>query len=127
MDTLQAAVLLAKLETYDDEVSARARIGGRFTEKFERANSPIKLPFIEPHNTSVYAQYTVQVDKRAAVTNELAAAGIPTAVHYPVPLHRQPVFRALAGAADQHNFPVAEEIAELVFSLPMHPYLSSDA
>ena len=79
---------------------------------------PIVLPHIEPHNTSVYAQYTIRVQDRAAVQERLKAAGIPTAVHYPIPLNKQP---AVADAAVQ--LPRGNEVAEQVLSLPMHPYL----
>jgi len=123
MDTLQAAILLAKLERYDADVAGRARIGKRFTDKFTSSSAAITVPFIETHNTSVYAQYTVQVENREMVTKELASIGIPTAVHYPVPLHRQPVFE---GVVEQSGFPVSENVAERVFSLPMHPHLSTD-
>ena len=92
MDTLQAAVLLAKLEVFAEEVEARNRIGARYSELLRDA---VVTPYVEPHNTSVYAQYTVQVDHRDAVQEKLREEGIPTAIHYPVPLHLQPVFAGL--------------------------------
>lgn len=129
LDTLQAAVLLAKMEIFDDEVSARARIGQRYTElireTFDGADSP-RAKVIAPHLasgcTSVYAQYTIQVANRSQVEAGLKARGIPTAVHYPVPLHFQPVFASLGYA--KGSFPVSEAAAERVLSLPMHPYLT---
>ena len=114
LDTLQAAVLLAKLEVFDDEVEARARIGARYSELLREH---VGVPFIEAHNTSVYAQYTIRVKNRDRVRASLQEAGIPTAVHYPVPLNRQP---ALACNA---RFEHAEQAASEVLSLPMHPYL----
>ena len=81
-------------------------------------------PYIEPHNTSVYAQYTVQVENREAVQETLRKEGIPTAVHYPVPLHLQPVFAGLN--LPEGSFPVAESAAKRVLSLPMHPYLTEN-
>jgi UDP-2-acetamido-2-deoxy-ribo-hexuluronate aminotransferase len=120
LDSLQAAVLLAKLPLFSEEVAARARIGARYSELL--AGSGCATPFIEPHNTSVYAQYTIAVDDREGLTAKLSAAGIPTAVHYPIPLHRQPVFAGITGQAA----PVAEQAAAKVVSLPMHPYLSED-
>ena len=78
LDTLQAAVLLAKLDIFPDEVKARERIGARYTEELGGA---VVTPFVEPHNTSVYAQYTVQVASRVAVQEHLKAADVPTAVH----------------------------------------------
>jgi len=119
LDTLQAAVLLAKLETFDDELASRFRIGAAMSQRLKDA---VKTPYIEPYNTSVYAQYTIQVDERQAFQEQLKAEGIPTAVHYPVPLHLQPAF-AVSGVG-RGSFPNAEAAAERVVSLPMHPYLS---
>ena len=123
LDTLQAAILLAKLEIFADEVEARNRIGQRYTELFGQLdNSHIITPDIEPFNTCVYAQYTVQVEGREQIQAQLQAQGIPTAVHYPVPLHLQPAFAGLNQG--EGSFPVAEAVAKRVMSLPMHPYLS---
>ncbi|MBP2685161.1 MAG: DegT/DnrJ/EryC1/StrS aminotransferase [Deltaproteobacteria bacterium] len=121
MDTLQAAVLLAKLEVFAEEVAARTRIASRYGELLDDA---VVTPYVETHNTSVYAQYTVQVDNREAVRKKLQEAGIPTAVHYPIPLHRQPVFSGLD--LQEGTFPVAESVAKRVLSLPMHPYLTDE-
>jgi UDP-2-acetamido-2-deoxy-ribo-hexuluronate aminotransferase len=119
MDTLQAAVLLAKLEVFSDEVEARSRIAARYGELLRGA---VVTPRIDPRNTSVYAQYTVEVDHREAMQDKLREEGIPTAVHYPVPLHLQPVFAGLN--LPEGSFPVAESAARRVLSLPMHPYLT---
>jgi len=119
MDTLQAAVLLAKMEVFADEVEARHRIGTRYGELLRGG---MEIPYIESHNTSVYAQYTVQVDNRDSVREKMQKKGIPTAVHYPVPLHLQPVFAGLS--LPEGSFPVAESAARRVLSLPMHPYLT---
>lgn len=130
LDTMQAAVLLAKMEIFEDEVQARARIGQRYTELIEAAfaNADPKQraipPYVAPNCTSVYAQYTIQVEDRAKAEAGLKARGIPTAIHYPVPLHFQPVFADLGQGAG--SFPVAEAAAERVLSLPMHPYLTED-
>jgi UDP-2-acetamido-2-deoxy-ribo-hexuluronate aminotransferase len=121
MDTLQAAILLAKLDIFVEEVAARSRIGARYTELLQNS---VVTPWIAPENTSVYAQYTVQVENRDNVQNKLREQGIPTAVHYPVPLHLQPVF---AGQGlKKGTFQVSETAGERVMSLPMHPYLSED-
>ena len=120
LDTLQAAVLLAKFEVFPDEVVARARAGARYTESLAGTN--LVPPHIEAHNTSVYAQYTVQVSNRDSVQKTLQAAGVPTAVHYPCPLHLQPAFANLDLPAG--SFPVSEAAAQRVISLPMHPYLN---
>lgn len=118
MDTLQAAVLLAKMEVFADEVETRNRIGARYGELLGDA---VVTPYVEPHNTSVYAQYTVQVEHREAVREKLQEAGIPTAVHYPIPLHQQPVFAGLN--LPEGSLPVSGHAAKRVMSLPMHPYL----
>jgi UDP-2-acetamido-2-deoxy-ribo-hexuluronate aminotransferase len=118
LDSLQAAVLLAKLAIFPDEVEARNRIGARYSELL--VGSGCVTPYVEPHNTSVYAQYTIAVDARERFIATLTQAGIPTAVHYPVPLHRQPAFADMP----QPEVPVAEQVAARVVSLPMHPYLS---
>ncbi len=129
LDTLQAAVLLAKLELFDDEVKARRRIAARYSELLGGSStgdnrSTIILPYVEPYNSSVYAQYTLQVDNRESVQKELMDKGIPTAVHYPVPLHLQPVFSGCVSG--ERSFPVAEDAARKVISLPMHPYLTDE-
>jgi len=119
LDTIQAAVLLAKLEVFDAEIATRVRLARAYNELLQGA---VVTPYVEPHNTCVYAQYTIQVDERQALQEELTANGIPTAVHYPVPLHLQPAF-SVPGVG-RGSFPYAEAAAERVVSLPMHPYLS---
>ena len=117
LDTLQAAILLAKMEIFEDEVEARERIGTRYSELL---GDTVMTPCIEPHNTSVYAQYTVQVENRDAVQSALKEADIPTAVHYPIPLNRQPAL------ACPERFEHSEYAAQRVMSLPMHPYLGDE-
>jgi UDP-2-acetamido-2-deoxy-ribo-hexuluronate aminotransferase len=119
LDTIQAAILLAKLEIFPREVEARKRIGARYCELLRDI---VETPFIEDFNTSVFAQFTVQVDNRDEVQKRLALLGIPTAVHYPVPLHLQEAFSGLGLPAG--SFPVSEAAAQRVMSLPMHPYLN---
>ncbi|MEN8218377.1 MAG: aminotransferase class I/II-fold pyridoxal phosphate-dependent enzyme [Pseudomonadota bacterium] len=118
MDTLQAAILLAKLEIFLQEVEARSRIGQAYTEALQDI---VTTPYIEPHNTSVYAQYTIQVDNRDELQNQLKQQGIPTAVHYPIPLNKQPAFSHLKTS---DCLVMADKVAERVVSLPMHPYLT---
>jgi len=115
LDTLQAAVLLAKLESFDEDLAARERIGRRYGERLQGI---ARAPYIEPHNRSVYAQYTLEVDARADVQARLKEMGIPTAVHYPVPLHLQPAFAGLG--LGEGSFPRSEAAARRVMSLPMH-------
>jgi len=121
MDTLQAAILLAKIEAYEIEIRARERVGARYDACFEIAKDKITTPHIEPHNQSVYAQYTIQIERRDAVLDQLTSTGVPTAIHYPLPLHMQPVFRGTEAGKGDH--PVAERMAKHVLSLPMHPFL----
>jgi UDP-2-acetamido-2-deoxy-ribo-hexuluronate aminotransferase len=121
MDTIQAAVLLAKIETFDAEVADRVRIAAVYSELLRDV---VTTPYVEVYNTCVYAQYTIQVENRLTFQEHLKAEGIPTAVHYPVPLHLQPAFAS--PEAGRGHFPHAEAAAERVVSLPMHPYLSAD-
>jgi len=125
LDTLQAAILLSKLDIFEDEVAARERIGARYTEMIDaafRGDDAVTTPKLAPDCTSVYAQYTVEVSNRAKVEEGMKARGIPTAVHYPVPLHLQPVFSNLGQG--RGAFPLAEAAGDRVISLPMHPYLT---
>ena len=121
LDTLQASVLLAKLEIFDSEIVNRLRIGAIYNDLLRDV---VTTPYVEAYNTCVYAQYTIQVEDRTRFQEMLKAEGIPTAVHYPVPLHLQPAF-ATPGV-ERGSFPHAEAAAERVVSLPMHPYLSVD-
>lgn len=123
LDTMQAAVLLAKYEVFETEVKLRREIGTHYTELLKDIPG-IMTPYIEPFNTSVYAQYTIQVNNREQVQNTLQESGIPTAVHYPIPLNLQPAFAELNQG--DGSFPVAEQIAKRVMSLPMGPDLGKN-
>jgi UDP-2-acetamido-2-deoxy-ribo-hexuluronate aminotransferase len=128
LDSIQAAVLLAKMETFDDEVAARIRLGARYSElllqAFADRPGAIRVPHVEPFNTSVYAQYTIEVENRDVFETRMKELGVPTAVHYPIALHLQPVFAHLGLGAGR--FPVSEAAASRVISLPMHPYLTDE-
>jgi len=123
MDALQAAIMLAKLDIFDEEVKARAEIGAHYTQLINSAPGVV-TPYIASHNTSVYAQYTILVENRESIQKKFNEAGIPTAVHYPIPLNLQPVFAYLNKPAG--SFPIAEEKAKCVMSLPMGPNLSCE-
>jgi UDP-2-acetamido-2-deoxy-ribo-hexuluronate aminotransferase len=123
LDTLQAAILLAKLERFEWEVEQRLKVGAGYTAMLNESCPHIITPYIESHNASVYAQYTVQIDNRTAIAKRLNDAGIPTAIHYPVPLHLQPAFRFVGHVAG--DFPAAERASGTVLSLPMGPDLTS--
>ncbi len=116
LDTLQAAILLPKLEIFETELKQRQQVAAGYAQLLELQG--IAVPFIAAGNASAWAQYTVQVDARDSVQAQLKEAGVPTAVHYPIPLNQQPAVK------DEHaNLPVGDAIARKVMSLPMHPYL----
>jgi UDP-2-acetamido-2-deoxy-ribo-hexuluronate aminotransferase len=120
-DTLQAAIMLAKWPDFAGEVAARGRIGARYSELLRGQPGIVSVPEVSPGNTHVYAQYTLRVEDREGLRAHLQAAGIPTAVYYPVCLHEQPVYRPLGYL--RGDFPVAEAAAAQVVSIPMHPHL----
>jgi UDP-2-acetamido-2-deoxy-ribo-hexuluronate aminotransferase len=120
-DTLQAAVLLAKWPHFEWEVEQRTRIGARYSDKLRGL---CVVPEVKAGNTHVYAQYTIRVPQRDQVAEKLKAKGIPTAVYYPKCLHEQPVFANLGYHLG--DFPVSEQAAREVLSLPMHPFLSEE-
>jgi UDP-2-acetamido-2-deoxy-ribo-hexuluronate aminotransferase len=122
LDTIQAAVLLAKLEKFHEEIDRRCLFGERYNKIIGRSIESVITPFIEQQNTSVFAQYTIQVEERDTLIEFLSSQDIPTAVHYPRPLHKQPIFRELV--SPKLNLPVAERVATKVLSLPIHAYLS---
>ncbi|MDC8783945.1 DegT/DnrJ/EryC1/StrS family aminotransferase [Roseateles koreensis] len=121
MDTLQCAVVLAKLERFDWEIARRIEIGARYQALL--ADLPVQRLAQRPDRDCVWAQFTLQLDQRAAVQAALAAAGIPTAIHYPKPLHQQPAYAAWGCG---QSFAHAERAAMRVMSLPMSPDLSVD-
>ncbi len=123
LDTIQAAVLLAKLKKFCEEIEYRIRCGERYSKLIDSsAESDITTPFIDPMNTSVFAQYTIQVDKRDSLRDFMSSQDIPTAVHYPMPLHKQPVFAEIVSRG--LSLPISERVASRVLSLPVHAYLS---
>jgi len=120
LDTLQAAIMLPKLDIFDTELRQRQVVADRYAQLLEQADIP--APFVATASQSAWAQYTVQVASRDAVQRHLADAGIPTAVHYPIPLNRQPAVKD-----EQAQLPVGDAIAARVMSLPMHPYLDENS
>jgi len=118
-DTIQAAVLLAKLPHFQWEVQERARIGARYSAALQDFCA---VPAVAPGNTHVYAQYTIRLPDRDQAAARLKALGIPTAVHYPKCLHEQPVFSKLG--YNWGDFPESEKASREVLSLPMHPFLA---
>jgi len=120
LDTLQAAILLPKLEILTDEIQRRQTVAATYDRLFQEAGIE-STPYIEPHNHSAWAQYTILVDNRDAVQIMLKASGIPTAVHYPIPLNKQP-----AVADSTAKLPIGDATSARVVSVPMHPYLTAD-
>ena len=121
LDTLQAAVLNAKLDHYDKDVKRRQEVAQTYSKYL---NHHISIPVIKKDRTSVWAQYSIRVEQREVVQQKLKAKGIPTAVHYPMPLHLQECFAYLAGK--KGDFPIAEKVSEEIMSLPMNPYLTEE-
>ena len=127
MDTLQAAVVLAKLEVFDDELRRRQTVADRYASTLA-ACEPVKdgaLRLLTQHSdrTSVHAQFTVAAEQRTRLQDALKAAEIPTAIHYPTPLNQQPAYSEFCCP---ECTPVAAEMSNTVLSLPMGPYLSSE-
>ncbi len=119
LDTMQAAILIEKLAIFADEIAARNAVAERYGEAL---SGVVAVPRLIEGATSVWAQYTIKVDPRARdhLAACLEADGIPTAIHYPRPLHLQTAYRGYPAAG---SLPVSESLARCVLSLPMHPYL----
>jgi len=121
MDTIQAAVLIEKLEIFPDEIAARQCVADYYASGLGPAYLP---PVLMDGATSVWAQYTIQVEDRGAVQAACKAAGVPTAVYYPIPLSRQTGYRHFPTVPG--GIPVSDALSERVISLPMHPYLDRE-
>ena len=118
LDTLQAAVLLVKLAAFDAEIDARERVAATYDSVLAGA---VGLPGRLPARRSTWAQYTIRLEGRDAVQAALAAQEIPTAIHYPVPMHLQPAYREYGEGPG--SLPVSERLSRQVLCLPMHPDL----
>ena len=121
LDTIQAAVLNIKLKYYAKDLALRQEVAQKYDTSLDTKNS---VPFIAPERTSAYAQYSIRVQDRDMLQENLKQNGIPTAVHYPLPLHLQECFGYLGYT--KGDFPISETIANEIMSLPMNPYLSDD-
>jgi len=120
LDTLQAAILIEKLAIFPDEIAARQRVADRYAE---RLGNCVKCPDLAAGATSVWAQYTIQSERRDAIAAECKRRGVPTAIYYPLPLSQQTGYRHYPSAPG--GTPVSEKLAREVLSLPMHPYLDA--
>jgi dTDP-4-amino-4,6-dideoxygalactose transaminase len=118
LDTIQAAVLLEKLAIFPDELVARDRVAARYQDAL---GDVVGLLDVRSEATSAWAQYTITTDDRDGVAQRLREQGVPSAIYYPKPLHRQPAYEEFPRASD--GLAVSEHLAERVLSLPMHPYL----
>lgn len=121
LDTLQAAILLAKLGVFPREVEVRNRIAERYSNGLQGI---VEVPFVPSESMSAWAQYSVLSDSRSEIQTALQTEGIPTAVYYPKPLHLQTAFASLG--YKRGDFPVSEKASQMIFSLPMHPYLKNE-
>ncbi len=119
LDTIQAAVLLEKLTVFPEELEARQRIAERYTAALGRC---VETPAARPGARSAWAQYTIQVEDREAVVAACKAAGVPTQIYYPIPMHAQTGYAGYPQVPG--GCPVSDRLAKRVLSLPMHPYLS---
>lgn len=124
MDTLQCAVVLAKLDTFDWEIEQRIQAGNRYRELLGNMKG-IQLLKVHADRTCVWAQYTIQVENRDGLVNKLTEKKIPTAVHYPKPLHQQPGYQNTFRIVG--NLMSAEKVSSRVLSLPMHPFIDWEA
>jgi UDP-2-acetamido-2-deoxy-ribo-hexuluronate aminotransferase len=122
MDTIQCAVVLAKLERFGWELARRGEIARRYDALLAERAPDLELLEVRPDRTSAYAQYTVVTPERDRLQSALQERGIPTAVHYPAPLHRQPAYTRYANG----RLPASETAAAHVVSLPMHADLGAD-
>lgn len=118
MDTIQAAILLQKLKVYDHELERRNQVAESYTQKLSEA---LTTPVIPEAQGSVWAQYSVQSDKRDEITEALSKHSIPYAIFYPIPIHLSTAYKHLGYSAG--DFPVSEKASKRIFSLPMHPYM----
>jgi UDP-2-acetamido-2-deoxy-ribo-hexuluronate aminotransferase len=123
LDTIQAAILQAKLKYFPQEIIARQAIAQRYTTAFA-SQSGIVVPRIRGDRTSVYAQYSIRIENRDKAIKELSSHGIPTAIHYPIPMHLQEAFRYLGYRPG--DFPVAEKVSKGIMSLPMSAFLAEE-
>lgn len=124
MDTIQCAVVNVKLKYYKKDLALRQEVATKYNEKLKMKNEKLVLPFIDNRATSAYAQYSIRVQNRDEVQAHLKEQGVPTAVHYPMPLHLQECFAYLG--YKKGDFPIAELVSSEIISLPMNSYVSDD-
>ena len=124
LDTIQAAVLNVKLKYYPKDLALRQEVASKYTKALSTNHKSLITPFISDKCTSAWAQYSIRIKNRDELQEKLKLAGIPTAVHYPMPLHLQECFESLG--YKKGDFPISEKVSEEIMSLPMNPYLTDD-
>ena len=122
MDTIQAAIVLAKMEIFSEEVELRQKVAARYASLLKECN--VVAPAIPEGYSSAWAQYSIQSENRHEIMGRLKNADIPTAIYYPKPLHLQTAFSYLG--YEKGSMPVSEHVADRIFSVPMHPYLTEE-
>jgi UDP-2-acetamido-2-deoxy-ribo-hexuluronate aminotransferase len=122
MDTLQCAIVDVKLKHYEKDLALRQEVAEKYTKALN--DKDLILPFVDERATSAFAQYSIRVKNRDNVQAKLKEQGIPTAVHYPMPLHLQECFAYLG--YKEGDFPIAEKVSNEIMSLPMNPYVSDE-
>ena len=122
LDTIQAAVLNVKLKYYPKDLKLRQDVADKYTKVLNEKN--IETPFVKNDRTSAWAQYSIRVQNRTELQTKLQNLGIPTAVHYPMPLHVQECFKYLN--LKEGDFPISEKVSKEIMSLPMNPYVSDE-
>ena len=123
LDTIQAAILNVKLKYYPKDLALRQKVAVKYTEALKNKSNLI-LPYVDEKTTSAWAQYSVRVKNRDELQEKLKIDGIPTAVHYPMPLHLQECFLYLG--YKKGDFPISEIVASEIMSLPMNPYITNE-
>jgi len=121
LDTLQAAIILAKFNHFPDEVIKRNAVADIYTQQL---STKVQTPVVVEHNLSVYAQYSIVCTNRNKIQKSLKEQNLPTAIHYPKPLHLQSAYAFLG--YKENSFPIAEELSRHILSLPMHPFLEKN-
>lgn len=125
LDTIQAAILLAKFEIFPEELESRQQVAESYTELLSKVNDSIKPPHIPSGFKSAWAQYSILAKDqvhRKGILSKFKEGGIPAAIYYPKPLHLQAAFASLNYS--EGDFPISEDYSQSIFSIPMHPYLS---
>ncbi len=121
IDTMQAAILLAKFEIFNEEINLRQEVAKRYSEKLKDF---VNVPYVKDFNVSAWAQYSVLYPERDKLLKKLKEKEIPSAIYYPKPLHLQEAFSSLG--YKEGDFPISERVSEKIFSLPFHPYLKKE-